>query len=129
MNTQKATVTKVEITQSESNLLDKQRPDFPSLEIADVAIGCLADSLRKTGRFCVKTWFKITFSDGEVYDGRIDVTPTERSIQRHVTDYVAYCAGRKRPPTMRAEDVPGYMKAMGIDPEQWAKFADSREFN
>lgn len=125
----KAVIVRVEITESENELMGKQHPDFPSLEIADVAFGILGDHMRATGHYCYKTWFKIVWSDGHVYNGRIDVTASHCSLKRHVVDFANYCARRAVPPGMSRDSYEGVLKAMEIDSESWGQFIDAREFN
>jgi hypothetical protein len=80
----------------------------------------------KTGGYD-KHDFKVTFEDGETYEGRLDCQhPScdnpDLNVARHVRDFVEFLAGTRRPAHMKPEV---YQRYLDTDPKG---VAGAREF-
>lgn len=107
----KPNVTKVEILWSENATLDKMRPDFPNLEIADIALAGIAIRKQPNTGYD-KTSFRITFSDGEKYEGRLDLTRNEYSIREHARSFLRFYAGRANPTHLTREHTHHFLRVI-----------------
>lgn len=51
--------------------------------------------------------FKVTYADGQTYEGRYDLVHSSReypSLERHVSDFLTFLAGTRCPPHMKEAD-------------------------
>lgn len=99
----KTTITKVEIRRGEgpSHLCGKWR-SFLTIEGAESYLRDMAFTAPKGGGYD-KHDVKIHMSDGDSYEGRIDLTHDHVSgydIRRHVADFMGFLAGVHRPAHM-----------------------------
>jgi hypothetical protein len=64
-----------------------------------------------------KTSFTITYADGETYEGRIDIEPSDahkpNPLTQHVRDFVEYSANLRKPPHYTAEQWEQWMSGWG----------------
>jgi len=125
----KPNVTKVEILWSENATLDKMRPDFPNLEIADIALAGIAIRKQPNTGYD-KTSFRITFSDGEKYEGRLDLTRNEYSIREHARSFLRFYAGRANPTHLTKEQYASCLACHSEEHKQGCvDWLDNREWN
>ena len=101
----KIPVKKVELLWSENG--DSYLGDYESFAAADDALRCMAWSAPEDGTYH-KTEYKVTFKDGESYQGRICLklhdVEFELIIQYAMRECVDYHAGRACPDHMNAEE-------------------------
>lgn len=102
----KITATKIEITFSEAG--EQFCGSFDSWAGVDCRL--IAMHLKApTGGSYHKTDFKITWSDGEIYEGRIDVDGNELpDLAAHIREFCELYSGRRAP--------------SHSTPEKWARF-------
>jgi len=69
-----------------------------------------------------KTQFKVTFEDGSVYDGRLDIQHytmpyegSENDLAQHIHNHLSFYAGNWCPPHMTGEDYQNHLKSDGPD--------------
>ena len=76
------TATSIKITMSENAELDELKPVFKSFKEADSELGRISLGMRES-RGYDKTFFAVTFSDGTVYESRIDLSRDVWKIGEH----------------------------------------------
>lgn len=101
----KIEVQSVELLYSENS--DSYLGDYESFAAADDALRCMAWSAPENGTYH-KTGYKVTFKDGESYEGRICLkrhdTEHPTIIQYSMRAFVDFHAGRLCPGHMNAEE-------------------------
>jgi hypothetical protein len=123
----KASVTKVEILWSEFGPFEKFKPSFPSLLVADVALEQAARMHGPDGDMTyAKTGFRVTWDDGETYEGRIDVNRDSCSIAAQIRTYVGIYSGEALPPGRERAETDAMLDWMKVDRAEWKKFGESR---
>lgn len=105
----KATATRIEILWSEAGS-DLEGRAFSTWAEATAALAPVAMG-HATGGY-LKTAFRVTFSDGETYEGRIDLQSSEYDLARHVRQHCEFYAGTYQPAHMTAERYAEYRAAM-----------------
>lgn len=127
----KPTVVKVEIKWSENTELNKTRPVYRSLREMDLWLGNVAiRTIPEEQRGYDKTGFVITWSDGETYEGRLDMKRDEYSIREHARNFLTFYSGRARPYHITAEQYKEFLARQ--KPEEIADagdWLDNREWN
>jgi hypothetical protein len=127
--TNKPNVTKVEILWSENNTLNNLRPDFPSLLVADIALAGIAIRKQLDSGYD-KTGFRITFSDGETYEGRLDLTRNEYSIREHVHSFLRFYAGIAYPTHLTKEQYDSFLARQTAEQKaECVAWLNDREWN
>ncbi len=112
----------IEITAHEGRIGEDYSGAYYSVAQFDAVLARIA----KADGYILKTNFRITWEDGETYEGRIDVpgkdnektayTSTgELSILDHVEDYLTFHNGTRKPETMSAEDYDHIRRVHKID--------------
>lgn len=92
--TSKTPATKIEILWSEAAI---EPQAFTAWRDVDMVLFAVATSRpRSTGGY-YKTGFRITWADGETYEGRIDVQRGTHSIREHVRAHCLAYSGRSAP--------------------------------
>ena len=91
--TAKIPVTKIEILYTEGTVRTPRT--FQSW--ADVDLFVFGIGAEKKGGCYNKTGFRVTFADGETYEGRIDAKPGDTNIRRHMTEHLLHYSGRSCP--------------------------------
>jgi len=84
------TIETVEIIWSESPILDNRRTMKMSLSQADSLIAYAAADEQETHCYS-KTKFIATFTDGDQYEGRVDVNLKCASLSEHLKNFYEYC--------------------------------------
>jgi hypothetical protein len=69
-----------------------------------------------------KTAFRVTWADGETYEGRIDARPGRTNIREHMRNYCLYHSGRSFPGHYTAEQWAAYLNEC-VKPEKRAALA------
>jgi len=85
---------------------------------ANVWLSRQSHTYPKTGGYD-KHDFRVTFEDGETYEGRLDCQHPEcddpdLNVAKHVRDFLEFLAGTRRPAHMKPED---YERVVARDPK------------
>jgi len=105
----KIPVTHIALLFSESPALVNQ--SFTSWYAANRAILKVSTTM-STLQGAYKTDFHITFADGFLYNGRIDVTPDVYDLAQHIQDFCAFHAGTKKPTHLSLEQYHSYLQSL-----------------
>lgn len=101
----KIEVEKVELLYSENG--DSYLGDYESFAAADDALRCMAHTAPEDDTYH-KTGYKVTFKDGENYEGRVCLKRHDGSfptiIQHAMRSFVDFHAGRQRPAHQTPEE-------------------------
>lgn len=125
----KPNVVKVEILWSENSTLNKMLPDFPNLDIADIALAGIAVRLQPNSGYD-KTAFRITFSDGEKYEGRLDLTRSDYSIRDHARSFLRFHSGLAKPSHLTDAQYKSYLAMQSEEEKQGCiDWLNTREWN
>lgn len=84
---------------------------FSTFREAEILLSKWAQTAPKKGGYD-KCDFKVTYEDGETYDGRADITHEHRfgySLSRHMNDFLTFYAGTRCPPHMKQEDYEAFL--------------------
>jgi hypothetical protein len=105
----KIPMTRINFLFSESPVLANQ--SFTRWSDATNAV--LAVSTKMTSMLgAYKTDFTITFTDGFVYEGRLDVTPEVYDLAQHIHDFCTFHTGTKKPGHLSSEQYQGYLQSL-----------------
>jgi hypothetical protein len=134
MNTQtaKIPVTKVELLWSENqtfqdrygDLEPKTPPSFPTLDAANCFLRELAQTAPGPHGGYDKTAFRVTWEDGETYEGRYDLHHAECHQENpngqidlgdHMRAFLEFYAGVRKPAHMRHEDYEDCLSRAGLE--------------
>jgi hypothetical protein len=101
----KIAAVKIEILWTEAD--NYKRPAFDSWADVDIVLFGIGATVKGGGYH--KTAFRVTWADGETYEGRIDARPGRTNIREHMRDYCLYHSGRAHPWHYTAEDWAAYL--------------------
>lgn len=130
--TAKIPVARVEILWSENltfqerygSLEPKAPPSFPSLEAANSFLTELAQTAPGPRGGYDKTAFRVTWQDGETYEGRYDLhhalcrqeNPNGQiDLGDHMRSFLEFYSGDRKPAHMRQADYEDCLKRVGLE--------------
>lgn len=99
---------------------------------ANAVLASWSHTAPKTGGYD-KCDFKVTYEDGETYEGRYDLTHMDRdgypSIEKHMTSFIGCYSGRRKPAHLKDADYRRFLAFYEKDGtcESYAKFEDAYE--
>lgn len=116
-------LTKIMVNRAEGKHWECIKRDFTSLAEAEAFLRKAAETAPVHGGYD-KCDFTLTFSDGQQYDGRIDLTNEHTagySISKHVRDVCEFHAGVRCPSHIERSAYENYLQNM-VKPEDKAQF-------
>lgn len=129
----KISVSKVTILYSEGipEFVEHFLGEYPSLEVANKALALMAHKAPDDGCYN-KTKFRVEWTDGETYEGRIDLkrhdTQHTDIIGYHMRQIVDFEAGRWQPAHMSKEDYARIMaQKLTNNPQHCALYESFRD--
>lgn len=127
MNDTKVLIASVWIERAEGRADECVERTVDSLAAADAVLREWSETAPATGGYD-KCDFKITFADGETYEGRYDLVHWTRELPnlgKHVLNFVGFHAGARCPPHMTEEE---YQRALRTFDARGVKRSDYKEF-
>lgn len=128
----KIAVTRVEILWSELGTLEgKIAGSLSSMDSILSSAYFTETRGREESRGYFKTGFRVTWEDGDTWEGRIDLTGSRfhgtscLSIADHIRNYALTGSGRKVPPRYTRESWEAYLDAVKMDRADMAKRLDN----
>lgn len=122
-------IIKGEIDDSDLPISCTVEPGQDLYGFADWQIASLLSTYEEIPPRCyTKIWFKVTYEDGQTYEGRVDVTaenlanPQAGIIRPHMIQHLEFHAGRWIPSHMSEADAAGILSL--LKPEQIQEHAD-----
>lgn len=71
--------------------------------------------------------FRVTFEDGEVYEGRYDLKrglKDEGSLQHHIVSFIEFYAGKHKPPHLTEQKYRDFLRSAAPDPTPYLEFLE-----
>lgn len=107
-------LTKIPMTQI--TLLFSEAPDFipqsfTRWSAAHQALLQISTTMPST-HGAYKTDFRITFADGFLYHGRIDITPERYNLAQHIQGFCAFYAGTRQPAHLSEDQYHHFLESL-----------------
>jgi hypothetical protein len=123
--TEKIRVQSVFLERAEGPTAECIAVTVPTLTEATATLRRWSWSAPKPGGGYDKCDFRVTFADGETYEGRYDLQRDlagEGPLSKHIRDFMLFCAGQRRPSHMTEDVYRGFVHVQFGDPAPYLEF-------